>query len=196
MLTAVVTPVGGSVSVELLGAPSTHAWVGAEVEPPENDLNPIAPEMKEVVWGFLPFVVFALLMRFVLFPKLKKGMDARYESIRSDHEQADALRSGAVAEVAEYEAQLAAVKAEAAGRVDAARQQLEAERQEQLSALNARLAEQRATAAAETEAAKAAVRDQIHAAVADVAGRAGELATGRAPSPDVVNRVVSEVMAR
>ena len=48
----------------------------------------------------------------------------------------------------------------------------------------------------EQEAAKAAVRDQIAAAVGDVAGRAGELATGRRPSDDVVTRVVQEVMAR
>ena len=78
----------------------------------------------------------------------------------------------------------------------AARQALEAERQEQVKALNAQLAERRAAAQAETEAAKAAVRDQIHAAVADVAGRAGELATGRRPDATVVARVVNEVMAR
>ena len=46
------------------------------------------------------------------------------------------------------------------------------------------------------EAARAAARDQIAAAVSDVAGRAGELATGRRPSAVVVERVVNEVMAR
>jgi F-type H+-transporting ATPase subunit b len=194
VLTA-VTQTGASISGNLLAALSSP-WLGTEVEPPESDLNPIAPEMKEIIWGFGPYVVFALLLIFVLYPKLKKGMDARYEGIRSDHEQADAMRAAARAEVAEYEAQLASVKAEAAARVDAARQQLEVKRQERLAALNARLAEERAAAAADNEAARAAVRGQIQSAVADVAGRAGELATGRAPSPDVVNRVVSEVMAR
>ena len=158
--------------------------------------GPIVPELKELYWGAGSFIVFALLMRFYLFPRLKKGMDARYAGIRADHEQADAARAAARAEVADYEAQLAAVKAEAAAKVDAARQALEAERQEQVKALNAQLAERRAAAQAETEAAKAAVRDQIHAAVADVAGRAGELATGRRPDATVVARVVNEVMAR
>ena len=46
------------------------------------------------------------------------------------------------------------------------------------------------------DAAKLAVRDQIQSAVADVAGRAGELATGRRPDDAMVNRVVGEVMAR
>lgn len=158
--------------------------------------GPIVPELKELYWGAGSFIVFALLMRFYLFPRLKQGMDARYAGIRADHEQADAERASARAEVADYEAQLAAVKAEAAAKVDAARQALEAERQEQVKALNAQLAERRAAAQAETDAAKAAVRDQIHAAVADVAGRAGELATGRRPDATVVARVVNEVMAR
>ena len=195
MLTAVVTQTGSSFSVELLGATNAHAWLATEVAPPEKDLNPIFPEIKEVAWGFGSFVVLALLMRFVLFPKLKKGMDDRYNGIRADHEQADETRAAARAEVANYEAQLATVKAEAAGRLDVARQQLEAERQEKITALNARLAEARAAAAADAERARAAASDQIRAAVSDVAGRVGELAIGRRPSADVVDRVVTEVMA-
>lgn len=174
---------------------ATRLATEAGVEAGEGP-GPIVPELKELYWGAGSFIVFALLMRFYLFPRLKKGMDARYAGIRADHEQADAARAAARAEVADYEAQLAAVKAEAAAKVDVARQALEAERQEQVKALNAQLAERRAAAQAETEAAKAAVRDQIHAAVADVAGRAGELATGRRPDATVVARVVNEVMAR
>jgi F-type H+-transporting ATPase subunit b len=158
--------------------------------------GPIVPELKELYWSAGAFIVFALLMRFFLFPRLKKGMDARYGSIRSAHENADAARSGARGEVAEYERQLAAVKAEAAGRLDAARQTLEGERQQRIAALNAQLAERKAAAQAETDAAKAAARGQIHSAVADVATRAGELATGRRPEAAVVTKVVDEVMAR
>ena len=158
--------------------------------------GPILPELKELAWSFGSFVFFLIAMRLYLVPQLKKGMDARYGSIRNKHEQADAARASAKADVVEYERQLAAVKAEAAARVDAARQTVEAERHERISALNAVLAEQRAAATAENEAATAAVRDQIHSAVADVAARAGELATGRRPDGAVVSRVVSEVMAR
>lgn len=161
-----------------------------------KDPGPIVPELKELAWGAGSFVVLAVLMRFLIFPKLKRGMDARYEGIRGAHEGADRERAAARAEVADYEAQLGAVRAEAAGRVEAARTVLEGERQAAITQLNARLAEQRAQAQAEVDAARAAVRDQIHSAVADVAGRAGELATGRRPDSTVVARVVSEVMAR
>ena len=162
----------------------------------ESKPGPIVPETKELIWGAGSFVVFALLMRFVLFPKLKRGMDSRYDGIRNDHEQADATRAAAKAEVADYNTQVAAIRAEAARTVDTARQTVEAERQTKITALNARLNEQRAVAVREADSAREAAKGQIHAAVSAVAGRAGELATGQAPSPAVLDRVVAEVMAR
>ena len=135
-------------------------------------------------------------MRFVLFPKVKKGMNARYDGIRSAHESAAAERSSARAEVADYESQLNGIKAEAARVVDAARVTMEAERQAKLTEVNAGIAQRRAAAVAQADSVRTAARDQIHAAVSDVAGRAGELATGRRPAADVVDRAVSEVMAR
>jgi F-type H+-transporting ATPase subunit b len=161
-----------------------------------EDPGPIIPEFKELIWAFGSFVVLALLMRFWLFPKLKKGMDARYHSIEQGHTDAETERDAAKAELADYEAQLAAVKAEATTRLEAAREVVEGERQALLAEFNARLAGRRAVAVAEVDAAKAAVRPQIHVAVSQVASRVGELATGRAPSTDVVDRVVREVMAR
>jgi len=169
---------------------------GAAETAVSKDPGPIVPEMKELAWGAGSFIVFALLMRFVLFPKVKKGMVARYDSIQFAHDSADAERSSARAEVADYETQLAGIKAEAARVVDAARVALETERQAKLAEVNAGIAQRRAAAVAQAEGVRAAARDQIHAAVSDVAGRAGELATGRRPAAAVVDQVVSEVMAR
>ena len=173
-----------------------HLVSAAAEETVSKDPGPIVPELKELYWSIGSFVVFALLMRFYLFPKLKKGMDARYEGIRSSHESADTERATARAEVADYEAQVAAIKAEANREIEAARTTVEAERQAKLAEVNAKLSAQRSAAAAEAQAERAAAEQQVHTAVADVAGLAGELATGRRPSADVVARVVSEVMAR
>lgn len=158
--------------------------------------GPIMPELKELYWGGGAFLVFAILMRVLLYPKLKKGMTARYEGIRAAHESADAERAQARAEVAEYEQQLAGIKAEAARKVEAARASVEAERSKAIAELNGRLAEQRAAAAAQVETARNAARAQIREAVSDVAGRAGELATGKRPTAEVVSRVVDEVMSK
>jgi F-type H+-transporting ATPase subunit b len=164
-------------------------------EPCETGPSPIAPELKEIAWGAGSFIVLALLMRFLLYPRLKHGMDARYSLIRSGHEQADTARASARAEVAEYESALATVKAEANDRVEAARQTLESERTARLVEVNAAIAAKREAAAAETQSARDAVRGDIAAAVSDVTNRTLELSIGRAPDAAAVRAAVDEAMS-
>lgn len=194
MLTAVVTSSGATIEVSLLDATFVTAEEGSEAEGPESDLNPIFPEVKEVVWGFGAFVVLALAMRLFLFRRVRDGMTARYDRIEGDLETAEASTASARADVTDYEAQLAAVRADAQTRVEAARATLEAERNEQIAAANARIADKRGAAAAEVEAAKQAARGQVESAVVDVSARLSELATGRRPSDDVVQRAVGDAM--
>lgn len=194
MLTAVVTSSGATIEVSLLDSTFVTAEEGSEAEGPESDLNPIFPEVKEVVWGFGAFVVLALVMRLFLFRKVRDGMTARYDRIEGDLETAQASTTSARADVADYEAQLAAVRADAQTRVEAARATLEAERTEQIAAANARIADKRGAAAAEVDAAKRAARGQVESAVADVSTRLSELATGRRPSDEIVQRAVGEAM--
>lgn len=191
MHTVTVTHLGaGGLEVRLshLVGQDTEAGVPAE------DHSPIAPEVKELAWGGGAFVVFVLLMRLVLFPRLKQGMQARYGKIRSDHEMAEATRAAALAEVADYQAQLASVKAEAAAKVDAARRTLESERTARIAEVNAGIATRRNAAMAEVEAAKVAARDTVASAVRDVASRATELAVGKRPSAASVDGIVADVM--
>ena len=167
----------------------------AEVAVPEKSgPSPIAPEKYELIWALGAFVVFGLLMRLFLFPRLKKGMNARYGKIRSDHETAESTRAAAESEVAEYQSALASVKAEAAGRIDVARQALETERTARIAEANARIAVRKAAAVAETDAAMAAARQSIEAAVGSVAERATELTLGKRPDPATVQRAVAEAM--
>lgn len=157
--------------------------------------SPLALEMKELAWGGGAFIVFALLMRFFLYPRLRKGMDARYAHIRQGHEDAESMRSSAQSAVAEYEAAVAGAKAEANVVLEQARATLEAERQAQITAANARIAERSAVAAAATAEAREAARSQIESAVGDVAASTVELTLGRRPDPEVVRRAVSDVMS-
>ena len=133
MLTAVATVTDASVSVVFVSVEDGGEEEAHENVPAETDLNPIAPEPKEMLWGFGSFVVFAVLMRFFLYPRLRKGMDARYALIRSGHEQAEQITDAARDDVARYEAQLAAIRAEAQQRIEAARSTLDGERAERLS---------------------------------------------------------------
>jgi F-type H+-transporting ATPase subunit b len=189
-VTVTMTAAGHSVLVHL-----PHTVVAAATTTEDAGPSPIAPEVKELAWGAGSFIVLFVLMRVVLFPRLKQGMDARYGKIRGDHETADATRAQAKAELAAYEAELATVKAEARQRVDAARQTLESERTAALTEANARIAARRAEAMAAAEAARAAAAGHIQAAVADVSSRAVELATGHRPDDAAVTGVVSALMA-
>jgi F-type H+-transporting ATPase subunit b len=122
-------------------------------------------------------------------------MHDRYDSIRKGFEDADTLRADARGEVTSYEQALSAVKAEAAAKVDAVRQQLEGERQTRLGQVNAGIAERRAAAAADAEAARQAAAGQVSVAVGSVAARAVELATGKRPSDAAVTEAVAAVSA-
>jgi F-type H+-transporting ATPase subunit b len=153
------------------------------------------PEVKELAWGGGAFVVFALLMRFVLHPRLKRGMDARYAHIRDGHEQADAMRAAAKAEVAEYETALAAVKLEANERIEAARRTLESERTARLGEVNARIASKREAAAEQARVARESTRADVASAAADVASRTVELSIGTSPSAGTVRAAVDAAMS-
>lgn len=198
MLRAVVTQSGGHVTgVSLVNADVSvlPAAVAGEATAAEGTgPNPIAPETKELAWGAGSFLVLLIVMRVFLFPRLKKAMDQRYANIRADIEGADAVKAAARNDVAEYEKALAAVRTEAAARVDAARAKLDAERAEKLREVNTRIAVRRSEAEAQAEAARSAVRGQISAAVSTVATTATTIAVGKAPDASVVQRAVDAAM--
>jgi F-type H+-transporting ATPase subunit b len=196
--TVTVTHLGAGGYQVLLPRQDTSTTVPGETattEKPDEGPSPIAPEGKELLWGAGAFLVFLVLMRVWLFPKVKKGMDARYGKIRGDLETADATKLAAEREVAEYQAQLAAVRAEASSRIDAARQTLEAERSARLTQVNSGIAARRADVAAQAESARTAAQQSVEAAVASVADRAAELSIGRRPSPGALQRAVSDAMS-
>jgi F-type H+-transporting ATPase subunit b len=168
VITVNVTHLGAGGFAVSFAQPAT---VAQEEETADEGPSPIAPEPKELLWGFGAFAVFFVLMRLWLVPKVKKGMEARYGKIRGEHESADSVRAAANKDVAEYQAALAEVRAEATARVDTARTELEATRAARLAEVNAAIAARRAAAAAEAEASHAAARGQIEDAVADVASR-------------------------
>ena len=115
---------GGGLHVHLDAVEGGRLPAGAEEsEELDEGPSPITPESKELLWGLGAFLVFLVIMRLYLFPKVKAGMTARYSKIRQGHEQAEALRAEAEREVAEYEQALAAVRAEAATRIEAASNQ-------------------------------------------------------------------------
>ena len=182
-------------SVTVVASRFAEAMFAAETggEPVDLGPNPIAPEMKELLWGGGSFLVLLIVMKF-LFPVLRKGMQARYDKIHDDHEQATATTAAAQSEVAEYRAAVAAARVEAAARLDVARSTLEAERAARLAEVNAEIEAQRRRALEQAEVARTAVRDQVKAAVTDITTQGAALVLG-APAPaDSVERAVAAAL--
>jgi F-type H+-transporting ATPase subunit b len=209
MLTAIVTQTGDQVQVRLVSGGtsdtttpeqmlmSASGKTGATtttVAEVKTAPNPVNPAKNEMLWAAGSFLVLFVLMRYFLFPRLKKSTEARYASIRANSEGAVQVKADAKTDVAEYEKALDAARAEAAGRVDAARQTVDNERTAQLAQVNARIAAARAEADQKNAAARAAAQGDVAAAVATVATRVAELALGKAPDASVVNAAVASTM--
>jgi F-type H+-transporting ATPase subunit b len=160
----------------------------------ETAPNPILPVGKEMVWGFGSFLVLFVLMRFWLFPKVRKGMDARYAKIRADLDASETARAAAASEAQRYEEAIATARAEANDILDAARRDVEADRSTKVNAANARIAERRAVAAAETDEARRAALAQAEGVVVDVATAAAQRVLGQPVDRAVAERAVAEVV--
>jgi F-type H+-transporting ATPase subunit b len=65
--------------------------------------NPIIPEMTEVVWGTLSFLILFTVMAKYAYPAIKKTMEARTEKIQNDLDAADTARSEAEILRGEYD---------------------------------------------------------------------------------------------
>jgi F-type H+-transporting ATPase subunit b len=161
----------------------------------EKAPNPILPVGREILWGFGSFIVLFLLMRYWLFPKVRKGMSARDAVVRTNLDTAETVREAAAADEIRYEAGIAAARSEANTLLEAARSDVDADRTAKVAAANARIAERRAAAAAQTEAAKQAALAHVEEAVLDVATTAAQrvLAT-KVVDAEMARRAVADVI--
>jgi len=94
----------------------------------ESVTNPILPELFEMFWGAVAFICLYLLVRYVFLPKIQGTIDKRAATIAADLEAAAAAEAQAKGATAEFQDQLADVRAQAAAIIDQARQEAEAER--------------------------------------------------------------------
>lgn len=135
--------------------------------------NPIVPELNELIWGSVGFLVVFGLLAWKGYPAIKKTMNDRTEKIRADIEGAEAAKAEADQLVAQYNAQLADARNEATRLIEEARQDADAVRAERIAAIDGEIAEMRQRAAADVESSKAQ-------ALSDLRGEITALALGAA----------------
>jgi F-type H+-transporting ATPase subunit b len=168
--------------------PTSETTVAGVAAP--KDPSPLSIVPAELYWAGGCFIVLLILMRLVLYPRVAKGMEERAGYIKANHEEADRAREAANVE----RAQLATARTEANRRLDAARDQIEQERQRELAVTTTTLGARRQEALAEVAAARAAASAQLANVTADVVAHASMLILGRVPDPEVVRRAVTASM--
>lgn len=139
----------------------------------EETINPVIPNVYDIVWAAIFFSILWALMKFVLLPPIIKDRDERNAKAAAAREAASGTEANLAAIRAEHDAKLGTSRAEASGIIDAARAEVDADRQAQVAAVEAEIAQQRASASAEIETARAQ-------ALAGARGDVGSLAVGAA----------------
>jgi len=135
--------------------------------------NPLLPEINEVIWGAIGFLIVVGVLYWKGVPAIKATMSARSEKIQGDIDAAEAQRAETAKVLDDYKAQLADAKNESARIIEEARQTADGLRQQLSAQAQADIAEMRQQAAADIESAKLQ-------AIADLKGEVATLAIGAA----------------
>jgi F-type H+-transporting ATPase subunit b len=102
---------------------NTALLLSAEEEREGVDL--VLPEIAELLWGLICFVVVLAVLWKVAFPRLRQAIEARENKIQGDLEDAEKAKNEAQKQLDEYKEQLADARSEANRIIEEARQQAE-----------------------------------------------------------------------
>lgn len=171
--------------------------VEAQAEECVEAPNPVLPELNELVWITISFVLVLLLgMKFAL-PGITKAMSDRTERIRTDLETAERTRLDAEAEAATYRAALGDAQAESARILDEARTAAESVRTERVRAAEAEAEDIKARAVADAESIKAQALADLRSEVVALAVGAAEQVVQRnldaAAQTELIENYINQV---
>lgn len=110
----------------------------------------VLPATPELIWGAVSFVIVAVVLSRIAFPRLRKSVEQREQDIRQKQEEAEQARQDAQREKEEYEKQRAEARSEANRIIEEARGSAEQVRKDTI-----------AKAEKEAEAIVARSREQI-----------------------------------
>lgn len=149
-----------------------NAILAAAAEP-EAALNPLAPELYDIIWSAVCFAIIVVFFVWKFLPAVKKTLDARAEAIEGGIKKAEIAQSEAAAALAQYKDQLAEGRAEAAKIREQARLDATAignEVREQATADAARImANAQTTIEAERQSAIVSLRAEVGSLAIDLA---------------------------
>jgi F-type H+-transporting ATPase subunit b len=166
--------------------------LAAEAAEAVEEKNPILPDVAELIYGALAFlIVFVMLWKFA-FPALGKMLQERSDKIQGNLDRAEQSRMTAEQELAEYRAQLAGAREEsnriieeARRTADQLRRDLQAKAEQEAQATVARAQEE---IRAERDRVFQDLRAQVGVIAVELAGRV----VGQSLDPDAHQRLIDE----
>jgi F-type H+-transporting ATPase subunit b len=139
-----------------------------EGEHEREGIDLILPAAAELIWGAICFIVVAVVLTKVAFPKLREAVEAREKRIQGDLETAEKAKNEAKQEQEEYKKQLAEARGEANRIIEDARASAEQVRKDLI-----------AKAEKDAEAVVARAQEQIQAerqrTIQDLQGQIADL---------------------
>jgi len=146
---------------------------GGTVDDCQEAPNPILPELNEIIWGGLAFLVLLFALWKFGLPPIRNMVAQREDRIRADLERAEQARVEAEGVLAQYNQQLADARQEAGRLIDEGRQAAEQVRTDLIARAEADAAEVRTRAEEDT-------RLQVERAMADLRAQVADLSIGLA----------------
>lgn len=159
--------------------------------------SPLVPEVGEIIWGGLAFLIVAFGLIKFGFPALRKGLADREAKIREDLEAAEQAKAAAQAAGSDNDRIVAEANAKAAEIIDEARKSAETVRTDLIARAEADAADIRARANADaemaTERAMAELQSQVATLSVDLAERVVQRNLDRDTQQALVESFINEV---
>ncbi len=142
--------------------------------------NPVIPVLVPAITSVVVFVVFYLLLKAMVWPKITKGLDDRADKIRGEIKAAEDARAQAKASQQEYEKSLSEARHEANEMIAKARADALKAGEELKRRNEAELSEMKQRATQDITSAKMTAIKELHAEAATLAAAvAKKIASGQ-----------------
>lgn len=158
-------------------------------------INPVAPDVPNMFWAAVFFLLLLVLMYTVCLPPVRKAMRQREEQQRLDAEAAERADQASEQVRRDYDATLADARALAARIVDEARNEADVERVRQVSDVENEINAARAELMVELDAQRVAALDGMKGDVAALAVQAASKVVQRELDISASQSIVDDYVA-
>ena len=150
--------------------------------------------VSQIFWLILTFAVLYFTVANIFLPKIRKALEDRDGAIKRDVAEAAALSAKADESVKQFEAQIAAARANARDTASKAKAEADAKNAAATAAKEAELNSRLAAAEARISETRTKAMANVSAVAEDAAAAIAERLTGAKPSADSVKKAVANAM--